>query len=312
MLPSRPRPPAIVSEATAGRAATPEGSIHQARARWRRIRSMSRAELVSRIASKLSRVLSPKKNFRRVAFHLNRLSLTLYDDSYVERAECGPRNLEAKLDRLAAGGPFEPYSVTLVNRACGQLIGPAESIFEVGAGTGMFASIAARESRRKIVASEFDEPARTWAIEHRSAPNVQFTDRDLASLGRDEFELVVAIEVIEHVTDFGGLLRSLTEVAPRAIITTPNKFRSALDSVVSPPEFDEHVREWSAGEFFWVLRGFYDEVTMYTLPNMKRQVASLRRDPGYEPHLETCGVHESDESLIADCRKPNRAHEQST
>ena len=230
----------------------------------------------------------------------------MYPQQYLERSEYGPSNLQAKLDRVAAGGPFEPENVTLVNRGTARLVGDAQSIFEIGAGTGMFASIAARVASRRIVASEFDEPARLWAIENRQAANITFTDRDLDTVRPNEFDLVVAIEVIEHVMDFGGLLHRLTRVAPRALLTTPNKFRSPLDSVASPPSFDEHVREWSAGEFFWVLRAFYDEVTLYTVPDLNRQIRELRRNPDYEPMIRECGVHESEESLIADCRKPKR------
>jgi hypothetical protein len=52
------------------------------------------------------------------------------------------------------------------------------------------------------------------------------------------------------VLDYGALLRELGRVAPRAVISTPNKNRSALGSIVPTPAFREHVREWTSGEFY--------------------------------------------------------------
>ena len=267
---------------------------------------MGPREALRRIGRKLGHALSPRKNIRRLAFHLNRFSLSLFPSAYEERPEHGPSNLHVKLAREAAGGPFEPYDVTLVNRGVGQLLGDAQSVLEIGCGTGMLATIASRVASRRIVASEFDEPTLRWVREHRAADNIEYTDRGLDAFEADAFDLAVAIEVIEHVADYGSLLRALTRVAPRAILTTPNKLRTPLDSVAPTPAFDQHVREWSAGEFLWVLRAFYEDVQLYTVPRMKRQIAALRRDASYEPTIERCGPHARTWSLIAVCSGPIR------
>ena len=274
--------------------------------RWRRILAMGPREILRRSGRKFGHWLSPRKNLRRLAYRLDRFSLGFFPAAYRERPEYGPSNLQMKLDRLAAGGPFEPYDVTLVNRGAAQLLGEARSVLEVGAGTGMFATMAAEGGTRRVVASEFDHVTRAWTMENRPASNIEYCDRALDTFGQDEFDVVVALEVIEHIDAYGPFLRDLTRVAPRAILTTPNKFRTALDSVADTPAFDQHVREWSAGEFLWVLRAFYAEVELYTVPNMPRQIAALQRDSTYQPTMQPCGVHSRQWCLIANCRRPLR------
>lgn len=235
---------------------------------------------------------------------MDKWSIRYFPIEYVERGEMGPHNLDEKLARLSVGGPFEPWDVVLVNRAVAQLIGTATRILEVGAGTGLFASLAAREATRSIFASEFDEGARSWASTHRAAPNVIYGVLDLKDVRHGEFDLVVAIEVVEHLGDYPRFLAQLAKAAPAAIITTPNKNGSAIGSVAHTPAYEGHVREWTAGEFYWVLRVFYDNVRLYTLPNMPRQLAAIRRSPDYLPVTKECGVQCRDSSIIAYCTEP--------
>ncbi len=81
------------------------------------------------------------------------------------------------------------------------------------------------------------------------------------------FDLLVAIEVVEHIADYGGFLRTCASLAPRALITTPNKLRSDQTATAGPPPYYQHVREWTAGEFYWVLRLFYRRVKLFAMPD---------------------------------------------
>jgi 2-polyprenyl-3-methyl-5-hydroxy-6-metoxy-1,4-benzoquinol methylase len=277
------------------------------RSRLQRAAQMERSELTSRIRQKLSHRFGYWPNVRRVAFALDRYSRRRYDRPYEERAEAGPVNLEVKLARLAAGGPFEPYNIALVNRAVVSLLEPHHRrIFEIGSGTGMFASLASRDTNRRIVASESNAGAREWARQHRSAPNIDYCDRDLQTVGRNEFDAVVAIEVIEHIAPFAAFLRELSRVAPEAFLTTPNKGRDAFSSVARTPAYSEHVREWTAGEFYWVLRAFYERVELFTVPDQQRQIAALRSNSEYMPRLDLASDLCAEELLIARCRHPLR------
>lgn len=274
--------------------------------RWNRIRRMPPRAIFFKILEKANSALSWRTLLRRIAYSLDRFSLRFFRDEYHERPEAGAVNLEVKLERARTGGPFEPPDVELINRAATTLIGGAKNILEVGSGTGMFASMASKHPEIFVTASEMDDSARLWAARHRSAPNIKYAALNLSFCADDAYDLAVAIEVVEHIENYAGFLRELSRVAPRAIVTTPNKSRSAFDSVVCSPVYDQHVREWTAGEFYWVLRVFWRDVRLYTLPGMTRQVARFRRDAGYVPVLRPCGPLTREHALLAVCASPAR------
>jgi 2-polyprenyl-3-methyl-5-hydroxy-6-metoxy-1,4-benzoquinol methylase len=278
-------------------------------ARLTRAAAMDRAELRGRIIAKVRHAFGYRENVRRIAFQLDRYSRRLWDAPYREREAGGPSNLAVKLERLHAGGPFEPYDVSLINRAAITLLETRHArILEVGSGTGMFASRAALDPARVVVASEMDEGARAWAVANRPAPNITYTDRSLDTIADNEFDLVVAIEVIEHLAPFGPFLRALSRVAPEALISTPNKNGDPFQSLARTPPYSEHVREWTAGEFFWVLRAFYQTVELFTVPALPQQVAALMADEGYMPRVERCTDLSTDAALIARCSHPLLHH----
>ncbi len=257
----------------------------------------------ARIIEKLRYALGYRPTVRRLGYWLDRYSRGLYDGPYQERPEVGPLNLEVKLQRQRLGGPFEPLEIVLVNRAVASLVNEHQRrILEVGSGTGLFAWLAGNDPRRSIIASEFDEPARMWASEHRARPNIVYCDQPLEAFAAKEFDLGVAIEVIEHIHAFGPFLRALSRVSDTAIITTPNKQRTPFTSIARTPEYSEHVREWTAGEFLWVLRAFYARVELLTIPAVHQQVAAMQANDNYWPRLAACTDLSSAPNLIAVCR----------
>jgi ubiquinone/menaquinone biosynthesis C-methylase UbiE len=267
---------------------------------------MTASEIFEKVCEKLSRTFSYRTNIRRLAYHLGSYSIRLHTDDYSERVETGPRNIETKYDRLRQGGPLEPHSVAVINKAAAQLLGSETKILEIGSGTGMFSFLAAENQLRTITASELDEATRQWAIEHRNLPNIQYCAKSLQEFGDNAFEVAVAVEVIEHVADYSGFLSDLSRVAPTAIITTPNKNRSPMDSIANTPPYSDHVREWTAGEFYWVLRAFYSNVTMYTVPNFRFEIERHKKAPQSLPALRRSSVLEHSEPLLALCAEPNR------
>lgn len=276
------------------------------RARIHRVRRMSNTEAFRKLCERASRAFSYRNIVRRIAYHLNVHSIRLHDDRYLERPEVGPQNIEIKKERERLGGPFEPYSVTVVNRAATCLLGSAENILEVGCGTGMFSFMAASDENRKIVASEMDAETLDWAKRNRNRQNIRYTSQALADFGLDEFDMVVAIELIEHVSDFAAFLHVLSRVAPSAIVTTPNKNRSPFDSIANTPAYSGHVREWTAGEFYWVLRAFYANVDLFTIPDYQADIERLKQGSDRVPDIARCSVLEQSEPLLALCTLPIR------
>jgi hypothetical protein len=210
---------------------------------------------------------------------------------YVENPESGTVDFAEKLAREARGEPFEWPNIVAVNRAVVTLLGDATRIAELGGGTGCFAFEAGADLSRMIVCSELDADASRWARAHRARPNITYLNRALTRTD-GPFDVVVAVEVVEHIEGYVEFLRACVELSPRAILTTPNRARGPRFDIPGPPETKKHVREWTAGEFYWVLRAFYRDVKLYGMPNP------------YVPELVPIRVTDTLSPLVADCRMP--------
>jgi hypothetical protein len=211
---------------------------------------------------------------------------------YFEREEYGASNIETKLENVAKGQPFEYPDILNLNAAAVRLVGDAKRICELGCGTGNFATGAAdADPSRFIVASEFDAPTHEWVKQHKPRSNIRYL---LGPVPETEgpFDLVVAIEVIEHISDYSNFIHVCKKLAPRALLSTPNRARGAEYFHAGPPPYYKHVREWTAGEFYWVLRGFYKKITLYALTSQT------------EPQFITVNVDTQLSPLIADCTDP--------
>ncbi len=212
--------------------------------------------------------------------------------AYIEREEYGASNLETKLANVKAGLPFEYPDIVNLNHAVVLFLEAERNILELGSGTGKFAVKAAEDKRRKIVASEFDKATYNWCIENiADQDNIRFINGPvLPEMG--SFDVVVTIEVVEHVSDYCSFLRECASLAPRALITTPNRKRGPKHYHAGPPLYFKHVREWTAGEFYWVLRCFWADVRLYALTSQSEpKYIQVDVDTGLSP-------------LIADCRNP--------
>lgn len=187
---------------------------------------------------------------------------------YLENPEAGPVNWKEKEKRIKEDGSFEWPNIIALNQVVVSLLGDAKKILEIGSGTGCFAWHAGQDKSINIVASEIDESARNWAIKNRSLENIEYNSKTLNKFLTNSFDLVVAVEIIEHIDKYSNFLSEISRIAPKAIVTTPNKNRTEKSAIASPPDYYQHVREWTTGEFYWVLKTFYKNVKLYAMPNV--------------------------------------------
>ena len=194
-------------------------------------------------------------------------------------------------DRLSSGHPLDWPNILALNWAVTSLIGQAKRIVEIGSGTGPFAEFASVDPERTIHCFEEDDFARNQAKEFRSRDNVHYHkhyEDNLASY----YDLLVSVEVIEHVANLKKFLNTCAGLAPRAIFTTPNRLvlRGADD--IGPPPYAPHVRDFDPGELYWILKLYYREVYLYHLPDV------------YVPWMEPMTIATSGTPIIAECFKP--------
>lgn len=264
---------------------------------------MSPSERRARLRAKWER-WGPHGLLLQVSWHLDRLVKRSQNGRYIGRADVGPRNLVVKQARLAAGGSFEQPAIQLVSLAAVSFVPERSRVLELGGGTGFFATSAARLKQATVACSELDAPTREWAARNRPDARVTYCDLTLDSAHGRGFEVVVALELIEHLNAFGPFLKSLSAVAPVAILSTPNKLRDPFSAIRMVPDYDEHVLEWTAGEFYWVLKAFWTDVQIWTIRKYAKQVCLFEEGSLDLPALAPAGLWEFEAPLIAVCRKP--------
>jgi spore maturation protein CgeB len=194
-------------------------------------------------------------------------------------------------ERVAKGEPFEWPNMLALNWAVTTLIREAKKIVDIGSGTGPFANFAAIDSARSIHCFEEDDFARGWAAENRRHPNVAYfkhTENNLAP----PYDLLVSLDVIEHVDEMRQFLTFCSGLAPRAIFSTPNRDVVRPVGDMGPPLYPPHVREFDPGELYWILRQYYRQVALYHMPNV------------FVPWLEPMSIHTRGTPIIAECRQP--------
>lgn len=107
-------------------------------------------------------------------------------------------------------------------RALGQGGWEADRVLEVGCATGLFLDMA-RRAGWSVTGAEIQRAHREWARRHLELEVV----RTISELGGVRYGAVVAIEVIEHVSDPLALAReisSLTRDDGLLLLSTPNRF----------------------------------------------------------------------------------------
>ena len=158
-----------------------------------------------------------------------------------------PRIVACHEARYAFARPFAATANRALDAGCG-----------AGYGTRVLA-----EAAGLAYGADLGETAVRYACRHFAGPNCHFLVADGCALPwRDEsFDLVCAMELIEHVPDDERLLREFVRVlrpAGRLILSTPRR-----DPAQDAPAHTHHVREYSADELRDLLGRFFEVEELY-------------------------------------------------
>lgn len=209
------------------------------------------------------------------------------------------RNVETGLidtEERGEDGTWEYPDMIITNQLIGDkwISSDVKYMVNIGSGVATFESLHAQKHPDiQFVASEMDRSSTMWAKSNRSYPNVKYCtdsmDVLLHNLGGKKFDLAVTIDVIEHVADYKTFLDEFSQLADRAVISTPNR---DMDIALSRgPLYKAHVQEFNAGELFFILKMYYRKVELYSLPDpLKKNIIPV-------------GLYSSYEKLIAYCER---------
>jgi len=140
-------------------------------------------------------------------------------------------------------------------------------VLDVGCGAG-YGSAELALSASSVTGVDVDPGAVAYAAEHYSRPNLTFQAGGAASLPFDDasFDLVVAFEVIEHLSNWEVLLSEARRVlAPggQFVVSTPNKaYYAESRRLHGPNPFHEH--EFEFDEFKQALERIFPHVLLFT------------------------------------------------
>ena len=194
--------------------------------------------------------------------------MTTYDDllksgQYKENPEIPCMPVEAIIYRWHQHKRLmEPAQRQLYETIAGQVKGL--HVCDAGCGAGLGSLILAQEAEA-VIGIEIVKDAVRFAERCFPVRNLVFILSSI--IGWDPpipFDVVVAIELIEHITDYHAALTSISEILSDdgvLYISSPN--RNTPTALPDRPRNGRHVREWTAQEFLEILSLYFKDVKLY-------------------------------------------------
>lgn len=212
---------------------------------------------------------------------------------YKENTETGLIDID---ERNRTDSHFELPGMIVTNQIIGDkfLTKHVRSVVNIGSGVATFESLHAKNHPDvQFLACEMDQSSTEWAKANRPFPNVTYCTAGMAELlkklGGAKYDLAITVDVIEHVADYKAFLDEFSQLADRAVISTPNR---DMDIALSHgPLYKAHVQEFNAGEMYFILKMYYSKVKLFSAP-----------DP-MKPEVIPVGLYSSHEKIYAYCEK---------
>lgn len=139
-------------------------------------------------------------------------------------------------------------------------------VLEVACGAG-YGSFELAQVARSVVGTDISTEAVEYAREHYTHPALRFEAASATGLPFEDgsFDLIVAFEVIEHLSDWRGLLseaRRLLAPGGQFVVSTPNRLYYEETRKQSGPN-PFHAHEFAYDEFRQELNAFFPHVALF-------------------------------------------------
>jgi SAM-dependent methyltransferase len=178
-------------------------------------------------------------------------------------------------------------------------------VLDAGCGSGYGAAELAREAR-EVVGIDISEEAIDYARERYHGQRVQFERASCLEIPAADgaFDLVVAFEIIEHLSDWRTFLREARRVLSppgQFVVSTPNRLYYAESRAqLGPNPF--HAHEFDYAEFRSELETAFQRVALYSQNHTDAMVfAPVRGRSPVDSRVEEGGNPEEAHFFVAVC-----------
>lgn len=139
--------------------------------------------------------------------------------------------------------------------------GKNKRVLDVGCGSGAGTFVIASKAK-EIIGIDNDEKAIKYAIKHYKKNNIKFKLENILRIKKEQFDLVVSLQVIEHMRYVKKYLENIVLLIKpdgKVILSTPNKTTQSYN------ENPYHYYEYSAKELKKLLSEYFTSVKLYCL-----------------------------------------------
>lgn len=188
-----------------------------------------------------------------------------------------PFSRRGNLQKYLSRNPLQRFLIWHFHRRVGQLVAAsqASAILDVGCGEGFtIERLLSLDGHLPIQGLDYDMPAVLEAKEKH--PEILFQVGDIGRLpfGADSFELVLCLEVLEHLPDPLAAVAELRRVSARhCLVSVPNEPFFMLANFLRGKNVrvwgndPEHLHNWTAAQFMRMMEDYFQvERVFYPFP----------------------------------------------
>lgn len=134
----------------------------------------------------------------------------------------------AELASILEGGKHPKHRITNYHQFFLSRVSGEDRILDVGCGVGFLAyQISAKA--KGVVGIDFSEPNIAYAKHHHQRSNLKFVFGDVTTYAFNEsFDKIILSNVLEHIDDRVGLLKSLSRISDTILFRVPMENRDWL------------------------------------------------------------------------------------